>query len=182
MTARRRRSTSNPCWRENSSGRSAIRHFFGRSGSIPRSIRSYGPTVPISIRPRCTTGQTTCKRSSAGRAAGRAPRIAPSEETGYRRPPARTDYRTQAPPPGPVVSQGFCYALFAYDAGLAIDLDEAERLVTATTQRATIPHKHRAPKYFEYHPSPLRATQATEPLTIGAHRTLPFVDTVLYDF
>src|SRR5437763_9576568 len=83
---------------------------------------------------------------------------------------------------GPVVSQGFCYALFAYDAGLAIDLDEAERLVTATTQRATIPHKHRAPKYFEYHPSPLRATQATEPLTIGAHRTLPFVDTVLYDF
>ena len=28
----------------------AIRHFFGRSGSIPRSIRSYGPTVPISNR------------------------------------------------------------------------------------------------------------------------------------
>src|SRR5438067_9189969 len=71
----------NLCWRENSSGHSAIRHFFGRSGSIPRSIRSYGPTAPISIRPRCTTGQTTSKRSSAGRAAGRPPRIAPSEET-----------------------------------------------------------------------------------------------------
>src|SRR5205823_5924468 len=72
--------------------------------------------------------------------------------------------------------------LFAYDAGLAIDLDESERRITALTQRAAIRHKHRAPRYFEYRPAPLRVTQEGEALAVGAFRTTPSVDTVLYDF
>ena len=82
----------------------------------------------------------------------------------------------------PVVEEGVCYALFAYDAGLAIDLDESERRITALTQRAAIRHKHRAPRYFEYRPAPLRVTQEGEALAVGAFRTTPSVDAVLYDF
>src|SRR5436309_5488095 len=82
----------------------------------------------------------------------------------------------------PVVQEGVCYALFAYDAGLAIDLDASERRITAMTQRAAIRHKHRAPRYFEYRPAPLRVTQEREALAVGAFRTAPSVDAVLYDF
>src|SRR5437870_10080251 len=82
----------------------------------------------------------------------------------------------------PVVQEGVCYALFAYDAGLAIDLDESERRITALTQRAAIRHKHRAPRYFEYRPAPLRVSQEGEALAVGAFRTAPSVEAVLYDF
>ncbi len=82
----------------------------------------------------------------------------------------------------PAVRQGVCYALFAYDAGLGIDLDQAERRLSMLTQRASIPHKHRAPRYFNYRPPPLRVTHAIEPIAVGALRTAAFVDLVLYDF
>src|SRR6266478_4680893 len=82
----------------------------------------------------------------------------------------------------PVVQEGVCYALFAYDAGLAINLDESERRVTALTQRAAIRHKHRAPRYFEYRPAPLRVSQEGEALAVGPFRTAPSVEAVLYDF
>src|SRR3989441_4562304 len=82
----------------------------------------------------------------------------------------------------PVVAEGVCFALFAYDAGLAINLDESERRITALTQRAAIRHKRRAPRYFEYRPAPLRVTQEREALGVGAFRTTPSVDAVLYDF
>jgi len=82
----------------------------------------------------------------------------------------------------PAVQVGVCYALFAYDAGLAINLDESERRITALTQRAAIRHKRRAPRYFEYRPAPLRVTQEREPLAVGAFRTTPSVEAVLYDF
>ena len=82
----------------------------------------------------------------------------------------------------PVVQEGVCYALFAYDAGLGINLDESERRITALTQRAAIRHKRRAPRYFEYRPAPLRVTQEREALAVGAFRTTPSVEAVLYDF
>src|SRR2546422_906953 len=71
------------------------------------------------------------------------------------------------------VQEGGCYALFAYDAGLAINLDESERRITALTQRAAIRHKHRAPRYFEYRPAPLRVSQEGEALAVGPFRTAP---------
>jgi len=81
------------------------------------------------------------------------------------------------------VEKGTCYALFAYEVGFAIDLDEAERRITAATkQRERMPRKRRAPHYFEYHPAPLRVSQPAGPVTVGNHRTTANVDAVIYDF
>ena len=80
------------------------------------------------------------------------------------------------------VKQGTCYALFAYDIAFAINLDEAERSISSATQRGGIKRQHPAPAHFEYHPAPVRVTQAAEPLPLGMHRSHADVDVVLYDF
>ena len=80
------------------------------------------------------------------------------------------------------MAAGTCYAVFAYDVGLSIVLEECERRITALTQRATIRHKHRAPDYFEYRPAPVRVSQEVAPLLVGGYRTHTSVDAVLYDF
>lgn len=87
-------------------------------------------------------------------------------------------------PPKPALSiaEGTCYLLFAYDMARAIDLDEVEPYVVAMKQREALKHKRRAPKYFEYHPPPLRVTQDADPIAIGNFRTNTSVDLVLYDF
>jgi hypothetical protein len=82
----------------------------------------------------------------------------------------------------PRIDRGVCYALFAYEVGHAIDLDECERRVTALTQRVNLRHKRRAPRYFAYRPAPLRVTQEAEPLAVGAYQTAPSVDVLLFDF
>ncbi len=70
----------------------------------------------------------------------------------------------------PPIRRGTCHSIFVYDIAFAIDLNEAERRITAFTQRETIKHKRKAPRYFEYTPAPLRVTQE------------PGVELVLYDF
>ena len=81
------------------------------------------------------------------------------------------------------VAKGFCHSIFVYDVALAIDLDEAERSITAVTQRETIRHKRKAPRYFEYRPAPLRISQEAAPVriaaTLEAHAR---VELVVYDF
>src|SRR5689334_8033368 len=52
------------------------------------------------------------------------------------------------------ISKGTCYAMFAYDIGLSINLEEADRRITANTERGRLRHKTRAPQYFEYRPAP----------------------------
>jgi hypothetical protein len=80
------------------------------------------------------------------------------------------------------VRKGVCFALFAYEVGLAIKLDEAERRITAMTQRLRLGRTRRAPRYFEYRPAPLRVTFEADPLAIGEFRSGTNVDVVLYDF
>ncbi len=80
------------------------------------------------------------------------------------------------------IVRGTCYALFAYDVGMAIDLEAAQQRLTTLAQRATIRHKHRAPQYFEYRPAPLRVVQEANTLCIGGYQSQPQVDVVLYDF
>lgn len=80
------------------------------------------------------------------------------------------------------VTVGTCYAFFAYDVGLSIDLDDADRRIQALKQRATLRHKRRTPRYFEYRPAPLRVLQEGKVLNLRAHRTASQVDAVLYDF
>ena len=80
------------------------------------------------------------------------------------------------------IDKGTCYVLFAYNVGRGLDLDAAERRVTAIKERSRIKHKRRAPSYFDFSPAPLRMTQEIEPLTIGGYRTSTGVDLLLYDF
>src|SRR5215468_2682209 len=80
------------------------------------------------------------------------------------------------------VERGVARVLHAYEVGQFIDLDQAERRVTALTERATIKHKRRAPKYFEYQPAPLHVIEAGEPIALGPYRTAEQVNAVLFDF
>jgi hypothetical protein len=80
------------------------------------------------------------------------------------------------------VGKGVCYALFAYEVGLAIKLDEAERRITAMTQRFSLKRTRRAPHYFEYRPAPLRVTFEIGPMVFADFCSSASVDAVLYDF
>ncbi len=53
----------------------------------------------------------------------------------------------------PMIAEGTCYVLFAYDVAHAFDLAAAERRLASATQRQTVKQKRRAPAFFEY-PSP----------------------------
>ena len=81
-----------------------------------------------------------------------------------------------------LIERGLCHMMFAYDAARAINLNEAERRIQETSERPAIPHKRRAPNYFEFRPPPLRVTHKCEPLPVGPFRTAATVDIVLYDF
>jgi hypothetical protein len=79
------------------------------------------------------------------------------------------------------VERGACQSIFVYDIGFAIDLNQAERLITST--RESIKHKRRAPQYFEYSPPPLRVTQSVQPVRINeTFATDSLVQLVVYDF
>jgi hypothetical protein len=80
------------------------------------------------------------------------------------------------------IARGACQAVFIYDIAFAIDLGEAERRISSA-RREAIKHTRRAPKYFEYHPAPLRITQGAESIAVtGDFKTQPHVQLVLYDF
>jgi hypothetical protein len=84
--------------------------------------------------------------------------------------------------PDPVIKDGVAYVLFAYDVGLSIALDAAEKRVKSMTERTPIKHQRRAPKYFDFQPIPLRVTQVSTAHAVGRFATTPAVETVLYDF
>ena len=81
-----------------------------------------------------------------------------------------------------IIHNGTCFVIFAYDAARSINLELAERRVHEATQRQTMPHKRRAPSYFEYQPPPLRVSQDTEPVHVGKFPARGSVDLLLYDF
>lgn len=81
-----------------------------------------------------------------------------------------------------MIQNGCGFVLFAYDAARSINLELAERRIHEATQRQTMPHKRRAPSYFEYQPPPLRLSQETEPVRIGQFTARGSVDLLLYDF
>src|SRR4029450_12546797 len=81
-----------------------------------------------------------------------------------------------------MIQNGTCFVIFAYDAARSINLELAERRVHEATQRQTMPHKRRAPSYFEYQPPPLRISQDTEPVLVSKFSARASVDLFLYDF
>lgn len=80
------------------------------------------------------------------------------------------------------IRRGVCHVLLAYDVGLSIRLDEAERQIAAVSQRATVRRKRKTPTYFEYRPAPLRYTISIDSIDLGPWRTEAAVDLVVYDF
>jgi hypothetical protein len=83
---------------------------------------------------------------------------------------------------GPIIQAGTCHALYAYEVAYAIDLEAAERLLTASTERQTIKQKRRAPPSFEYRPAPVRVALPAEPVQVGTWATAPGIEIVLHDF
>jgi len=81
-----------------------------------------------------------------------------------------------------LVKRGVCHALFAYDVGLSINLEEADRRITANKARGSFQHKLRAPQYLEYRPAPLRVIQDAAAFPLGPYSSSPTVEVVLYDF
>jgi hypothetical protein len=94
------------------------------------------------------------------------------------------DTVSQGPAVSPLaqIERGTCWVLFAHDVGQSIDLNEAERRITDIKHRETIRRKRRAPQHFEYHPAPLRVTQAGEPVPLGQHQTTGSVEIMIFDF
>lgn len=81
-----------------------------------------------------------------------------------------------------LITKGTCLALFAYDIGWSINLAEANRHVTAGTERGRLRHKVRAPQYFEYRPAPLRLMQEGATIAVGLYQSSPSVEVMVYDF
>jgi len=84
--------------------------------------------------------------------------------------------------PALTIDTGTCYAVFAYDIGWSINLEEINRRITTDRERSRLRHKTRAPQYFEYRPAPLRLMQEGESFTIGPYRSSPTVEVMVYDF
>ena len=80
------------------------------------------------------------------------------------------------------ITKGTCFALFAYDIGLSINLTEAERRTLAGTERSHLRHKTRAPQYFEYRPAPLRLIQEGNVFDVGQYQVSPTIEVMVYDF
>ncbi len=80
------------------------------------------------------------------------------------------------------IERGWCYMLFAYDVGLSVDLDRAERVIGAEKTRERISHRRRVPPYFQYEPAPIRVTYECDSVSIAGHASERRVDAVVYDF
>lgn len=75
-----------------------------------------------------------------------------------------------------------CHVFLAYDIGFAIDLDHAERHIRFAKQREILRRTRKAPRYFQYHPQPLRVSMGIEPIFVADVSTEKTIDMVIYDF
>src|SRR6185295_3690325 len=80
------------------------------------------------------------------------------------------------------INKGTCYAVFAYDIGWSINLEDVNRRITADRERSRLRHKTRAPQYFEYRPAPLRLMQEGGSFVVGQYQSSPTVEVMVYDF
>lgn len=80
------------------------------------------------------------------------------------------------------IERGVCYVFFAYDVGISIHMDVAERRITSAKRRPSIRQKRKTPRYFEYHPPPIKAIHEMAPITLGRFHTTAQSELTLYDF
>ncbi len=80
------------------------------------------------------------------------------------------------------INKGTCYAVFAYDIGWSIDLEDVTRRITADRERSHLRHKTKTSQYFEYRTAPLRLMQEGGSLAVGQYQSSPTVEVMVYDF
>ena len=80
------------------------------------------------------------------------------------------------------IEDGAAWIWFAYDVGLQIDLDGAQKKFVVTAEREVIRHQRRAPAYLQFQPAPVRLVEAASSVTVGAFCTDGRVEATLYDF
>ena len=81
-----------------------------------------------------------------------------------------------------VFEKAVCYVIYAFDVGLEIDIDRCARLIASEKMNGQLRANRRYPRFFDYHPAPLRVTQEISALTVGAFSSQSAVDVTLYDF
>lgn len=85
--------------------------------------------------------------------------------------------------PVPVVKQGRCFVMFAFELGLAIDLDGvAQKVKQGGVERSRLRRNRKSPTYFDYDPPPLRIIQHGQQVNLGKFFTKPHADMTLFDF
>ncbi|MFH0880969.1 MAG: hypothetical protein V2A34_14735 [Lentisphaerota bacterium] len=84
--------------------------------------------------------------------------------------------------PALTIKRGTCFALYAYDIGLSIDLEKCKQHMAGATLGSRLRQNRRAPKYFDYDPAPLNLTFDDVPITVNSYKTAASVDMTLYDF
>jgi hypothetical protein len=82
----------------------------------------------------------------------------------------------------PHVQKGTCFLYFAFELGLAIDLDQAAQRIKIDSERASFRRTRRTPKYFDYDPPPVRVIQHCQQLNVGKFFTKPQVEVTMFDF
>ena len=100
-------------------------------------------------------------------------------------PSAPSLHLADEPGAGLTILEGEAHLLFAFDIGLSINLDEAERLLAGSggvEGRESIGTAQRTPEYFEFRPAPLRIARHLSALTLAGRAIDPKVECVVYDF
>jgi hypothetical protein len=78
--------------------------------------------------------------------------------------------------------RGACYAFYAFEIGLSIDLDRAAQSILTAQTRKRIRHTRKSPPYFEHEPAPIVVTQECEPVPLSAAVSEPRIEATVYDF
>jgi hypothetical protein len=79
--------------------------------------------------------------------------------------------------------KGSCYAYFAYDIGLSVDLDKAATLVREATRRQQLPvQRRRGATWLAYEPPPLRITLKPGAVSLGRWETEAVIECTVFDF
>lgn len=80
------------------------------------------------------------------------------------------------------VRGGVCHALYAFDIGLATDLTRCGAIIGGKGRGLQVRPGRRAPKYFDYSPAPLLATEEGARLRVGSFETAGDIDYLVYDY
>jgi hypothetical protein len=65
------------------------------------------------------------------------------------------------------IHEGACHLYLAFDVGLGVRLEEAQRLIGSGGQRKVVPHRRRTPQHFGYLRAPIRIVDQGAPIALG---------------